>query len=100
MSLDELDGIVVPYTCYHLMDCVAHFLMKSEAMVEKDVRFAKIVGDATHDEHGKLKKLLLAFAGCHFQYGEWSGTILPGAFAIVRCENHRPLKSVFNCTRD
>ena len=50
----------------HVLQSTAQFCLKGKAMVEEGVPFAKFLGDATHDEHKKLKKLLLGFAVTHF----------------------------------
>ena len=66
MQTDESGEIIVPFSCHYFLQSTAQFLLKGKAMVDEEVPFAKCFGDATHDKHKKLNKLLLGFAGTHF----------------------------------
>lgn len=69
-------------------------------MLPLGTRFAQMTGDATHDVHGKLKKLLLAFAGTHFGYEEWCGTSIPSFFSIIGQESQTSLSVTYECMRE
>ena len=58
-KIDDQTECIVPFTCHYFMEVTYQYLLKGQAMLPLGTRFAKMTGDATHDVHGQLKKLLI-----------------------------------------
>ena len=63
-------------------------------------KFAKILGDATHDEYKKLKNLLLGLAATHLSSAEWAATIIPTVFCLCKKESKRVLEIAYTAMKE